>query len=299
MTVLNSNISWCSGTLGVFVGCNKISAGCERCYAEALINRGFFGHRFEDIQIHLNRLGNIKRMRPHVGADGLLPYLCFVNSLSDWAHEKVPETALHQCFDAFEANPHVVFQLLTKRIVHARKLLVDRYRMGGIPANFWIGVSVESNDVAKRLDILRSIRDRTGGEATYFASVEPIVGPTDRLDFTGIDWSIHGGESGIKARVMQPGWLLPGIDNAKRAGAAIWLKQHGQIRSNPMLHLAPSDLGIKAQYQWLIDRGLEKLPFEKGGATLEGGVTYREFPPGYELIRGRLNAPRSEGELFA
>jgi protein gp37 len=215
----------------------------------------------------------------------------FTNSMSDAWHDKIPDDVIHKVLDVMEAHPLVQFQVLTKRIIRARKILVARYRQG-VPANFWIGVSAEDNRVAARLNVLRSIKDRTGGNMTAFVSVEPIIGPTDALDFTGIDWAIWGGESGPRARTMEPDWLLAGLERARSAGSAIWLKQHGTIRSNPLLPLAPPGLGITAKFQWLIDNGHELLGKEKGGATLANGVTYREFPPQYHAAKMALNTRR-------
>ena len=292
MAVLKSGISWTSGTLNPAVGCTKVSAGCDNCYAETLVSRlqHNFGHPFSEVTLHLDRLTRLGKMKPHV-VDGVRsPYLCFVNSMSDWAHDAIPDAAVHAMFDAFEQKPETIWQLLTKRPARARQLLVARYGNSGIPANFWIGASVEENQVAARLNVLRSIKERTGGTGTFFVSVEPIVGPTDKVDFTGMSWVITGGESGPRARIMQPQWMLSAIENAKKAGAAVWLKQHGQIRSNPLLHHAPQHLGVTAQYQWLVDNGLELLPDEKGGATLEDKVTWREFPPHYHALKAQLNA---------
>lgn len=294
MVVMRTGISWASGTLNPWVGCQKVSAGCDHCYAEALVNRvnsTVFKHPFEQVTLHLDRLAQIRKMKPHVDADGRrTPFLCFVNSMSDWAHDDVPDAAVHQALDAFEQNPTVVFQLLTKRPVRARKILVARYGNSGVPANMWIGVSAEDNRVAARLKVLRSIRERTGGTGTFFVSVEPIVGPTDQLDFSGMDWVITGGESGGKARIMQRDWLMPAVENARKQGAALWHKQSGQVRSHPNLSEAPAKLGVTAQFRWLVENGWEKLPDEKGGATIDK-QTYREMPPSYHQLARELNPP--------
>lgn len=310
MTVLKSNISWCSGTLGIFVGCHKVSPGCDFCYAERLVTR--FGKMngdgpddtpaqraaatraktwrpFNEIVLHLGRLSQIRNMRPHIQPDGRrLPYLCFVNSLSDFWHPDVPESAIHKSLDAFEAAPDTVFQILTKRGIRARQILVGRYGNTGIPANIWIGVSVEDNRVAARLNVMRSIKERTGGNGTFFVSVEPIIGPTDAIDFEGMDWVITGGESGPGARVMERPWLTAAVDATLKRGIALWHKQSGQPLSHPNLNESPAHLRINARFQWLIDNGWETLAHrEKGGATLDR-QTYRQFPPHYHALADKL-----------
>lgn len=290
MTVIGSGISWTNSTWNWAVGCNKVSAGCDNCYAAALVHRmeGHFGHKFEDVQIHPNRLAHVSKFRPKVGADGLLsPHLVFTNSMSDWAHEDIPDAFVHQTFDVMEAAPGTIFQMLTKRPIRARKLLVGRYGNSGVPPNMWIGTTAETNDVAGRVNILRSIQDRTG-QMTAFLSVEPIVGPTDQIDFTGMSWIITGGESGGRARIMQRDWLMPAIEQAQLRGIALWHKQSGQPRSHPNWHQVPKGLGVTAGMHWLIDNSLELLPEEKGGATVDGR-TYRELPPHYHQLRASMN----------
>ncbi len=166
-------------------------------------------------------------------------------------------------------------------------MLTERYGNSDVPANMWIGFSVEDNRVAARLNVLRSIKERTGGGMTAFVSVEPIVGPTDQIDFTGIDWVIIGGESGPNARVMQREWLLPAIENAQKAGARIWLKQHGTMHSHPNLSEAPGQK-ITERFKWLVEHGWEVLPDEKGGATVDR-ATYRDLPLSYDQLKARMN----------
>ena len=290
MTVIGTGISWTNSTWNWAVGCNKISAGCDNCYASALVHRmqHNFGHKFEDVRVHPNRLQHVNKFKPITGADGLrAPHLVFTNSMSDWAHEKIPTEFVHQTFDVMEQNPGVIFQMLTKRPVRARQLLVGRYGNSGIPANMWIGTTVESNDVAGRADILRSIQDRTG-PMTAFLSVEPIVGPTDKIDFTGLSWIITGGESGSGARLMQREWLMPAIEQAKTRGIALWHKQSGQPKSHPNWRQVPPGLLVRDGMQWLVDHQLELLAFEKGGATVDG-KTYRELPPHFHQLKASMN----------
>lgn len=293
MTAWTTNIAWTDSTWNPATGCTPVSAGCDNCYAAAMFSRtGLgFGHAFNDVTLHPDRLEHVKRFKPRMGPDGRwLPHKVFVNSISDLFHDAIPDAFIRQVFEAMRQNPATVFQALTKRPIRMRRFLLDCYLGGGVPENIWIGVSVEDNRVAKRLDILRDARCRTGGTFTAFASVEPLIGPADQMDFTGVAWVIVGGESGARARVMQPEWLLGAIENAKRQpNRALFLKQHGQIRSNPLLRHAPAQLGLTAKFRWLIDHQLEVLGDEKGGATLENRVTYREFPLAYHLMADALN----------
>ena len=289
MTVIGSGISWTNSTWNPWVGCKAVSAGCARCYAQYLVERRW-GQDFGHVQLHLERLAHVKRFRPKVRPDGqFAPHLVFVNSLSDLFFEQVPDEIIGSALTVMEGASDTIFQVLTKRPIRARKLLVERYAASGAPANIWFGVSAEDNRVAARLHVLRTIKERTGGTMTTFASVEPIVGPTEQLDFTGLDWVITGGESGPGARLMERAWLLSAIEQTQARGIALWHKQSGTIRSHPNLTAAPERLNLTDRFRWLVMHGYEQLPEEKGGATIDQR-TYRSFPPSYHAMAARLTA---------
>lgn len=289
MTVIGTGISWTNSTWGLAVGCHKVSAGCDNCYAEGLVNRlSSFGQRFDEVKLKLDRLDHVRRFRPLVSVDGLRPHMVFVNSMSDFWHDTIPDDVIARILDVMEAHPHIVFQILTKRPIRARRLLTARYLGKGIPRHIWIGVSTEDNRVAARLNIMRTIRERTGG-GTFFVSVEPIIGPTDALDFTGMDWVITGGESGPGARRMERSWLMAAVQTAQRQGAALWHKQSGTVASHPNIDKVPARIVKQAdQFRWLRDHGWEVLPAEKGGATIDR-QTYRELPRAYYDITASMN----------
>src|ERR1700730_14462537 len=160
MTVLNSGISWCTGTLNLTVGCTKVSAACDHCYAETLVNRGLHGNRdFSVLRYFPQRLADLRKFAPARNAEGEIePKMVFVNSLSDFWHDQIPDDFIHAALDRFEEHPQVIMQILTKRPVRMRKMISDRYGNRGVPANFWLGVSAEDNRVKGRLNILRRLK---------------------------------------------------------------------------------------------------------------------------------------------
>ncbi len=85
-----------------------------------------------------------------------------------------------------------------------------------------MGVSVESADVADRVDELRHVP-----AAVRFLSCEPLLGPLDGLDLDGIGWVIAGGESGPGARPMDPAWPAELRDACHAAGVPYFFKQWG------------------------------------------------------------------------
>jgi protein gp37 len=146
------------------------------------------------------------------------PQTIFVNSMSDLFHEDVPIEYIQKVFSVMNrANWHR-FQILTKC---AERLEALSPLLHWTP-NLWMGVSVENGDYRERIDYLR----RTGAPIK-FLSLEPLLGPLPHLDLSEIDWVIVGGESGPKARPMNPAWVIDLRDQCHRAEVPFFFKQWG------------------------------------------------------------------------
>jgi protein gp37 len=122
----------------------------------------------------------------------------FVNSMSDLFHAKVPLDFVRRVFDVIADTPQHTYQILTKRSSRLPKIA---HKLDW-PDNLWMGVSVEDADHLYRVDDLRQVP-----AAVRFLSCEPLIGPLDELKLDGIDWVITGGESGPKARPLDPDWV--------------------------------------------------------------------------------------------
>ena len=85
-----------------------------------------------------------------------------------------------------------------------------------------MGVSVESFDAVDRIDHLRAVP-----AAVRFLSCEPLLTALPELDLDGIDWVIVGGESGPRARPMDPAWVADIRDQCVDADVAFFFKQWG------------------------------------------------------------------------
>jgi protein gp37 len=212
---LNSAIEWVTATWNPLTGCTKISPGCSHCYAERMSKRlKLMGNRnyANEFQVTLHEhmlvqpLKWKKRQR------------VFVNSMSDLYHKDVPFEFIRKVFDVMCRADWHTFKILTKR---AERLEQLSPRLPW-PDNVWQGVSVENEDYTWRIDHLR----RTGAR-TKFLSIEPLLGPILKLDLTGIDWIIIGGESGPGARPMAKEWLLDIIGQARAQDVPIFFKQWG------------------------------------------------------------------------
>jgi protein gp37 len=151
------------------------------------------------------------------------PRKVFVNSMSDLFHQDVPFEYIRRVFDVMvRANWHQ-YQVLTKRserLLELSKLLPWRPQI-------WMGVSVEDQDRTFRIEHLR----RCGAEVK-FLSLEPLLGPLQRLDLRGIDWVIVGGESGPGARPMNPEWVREIRTQCKAAHVAFFFKQWGGVQKS-------------------------------------------------------------------
>jgi protein gp37 len=90
--------------------------------------------------------------------------------------------------------------------------------------HIWAGVSVETNRYVWRADHLRQ-----SGANVRFVSAEPLLGPLDNLDLSGMDWLISGGESGPGRRPCDPDWVRALRDRCQAAGVAFFHKQWGGL----------------------------------------------------------------------
>lgn len=140
--------------------------------------------------------------------------------MSDLFHERMPLDFLQEIFGVMAECPRHVFQILTKR--HER--LVELAPELEWSENVWMGVSVENQDYAQRVDYLRRVP-----AAVRFLSCEPLLGPLE-LDLEGIHWVIVGGESGQGHRPIEPEWVRGIRGQCEESGTAFFFKQWGGIR---------------------------------------------------------------------
>ena len=210
-----SKIAWTDSTWNPVTGCSRVSLGCLNCYALPLAER-------------LKAMGlpsyqNGSRLTIHENLVDLplkwkSPRTIFVNSMSDLFHEEVPDDFIFQVFDTMHRADWHFYQILTKRSEQLLKL-DPRLRWG---PHILMGVTVEDSDYLSRIDDLRKTH-----AVTKFISFEPLLGPIPNLDLEGIHWVIVGGESGKRARPMQPEWALEIRDQCLSAKIPFFFKQMG------------------------------------------------------------------------
>jgi protein gp37 len=218
----NSSIEWTDATWNPVTGCEKISAGCDNCYAARFSERfrGVKGHPFErgfDLTLRPERLEQPLHWR--------LPRKIFVNSMSDLFHKDVPNEFIGRVFDTMQKADWHQYQVLTKRSSLMMRFLNKRYGSTVGPAHIWCGVSIEDGTQLSRV---RHLQQAPAG--VRFLSIEPLIGDVGMLPLDGIDWVIVGGESGPKARPMKREWARSIRNQCAAAGVAFFFKQWGGIR---------------------------------------------------------------------
>ena len=222
----NTKIEWTDASWNPLRGCSRVSSGCRFCYAERVAARfSGAGLPYEGLTTRGKdgqpRWNNEIMLVPHMLNKPLSwkqPRRIFVNSMSDLFHEKVPFEYIEQVFDVMRQASWHEFQILTKR---GERLAELASRLEWAP-NIWMGVSIEDARVVERVDSLREVP-----AAIRFLSVEPLIGPIPELDLTGLHWVIVGGESGDKARIMEPSWALDVVNVCRSAGVPVFVKQMG------------------------------------------------------------------------
>ncbi|MFD1149084.1 DUF5131 family protein [Saccharothrix hoggarensis] len=219
-----STIEWTEVTWNPTTGCDRISKGCDNCYALTLAKRlkAMGTEKYQNdgdprtsgpgfgVTLHPDTLDQPYRWRT--------PRVVFVNSMSDLFHAKVPLDFVRKVFAVMAATPQHTYQVLTKRSTRLRKL-ADKLDW---PTNVWMGVSVEDSDQLTRVDDLRAVP-----AAVRFLSCEPLLGPLAELNLEGIGWVITGGESGPNARPVDPLWVRQIRDACQEARVAFFHKQWG------------------------------------------------------------------------
>ena len=244
----NSSIEWTEATWNPLTGCTKISPGCQHCYAERLalrlqaMGQPNYRHGFR-LTLHEHALNLPLRWKQ--------PRVIFVNSMSDLFHERVPVEFLQRVFAVMCRADWHCFQVLTKRAERLASLSAT------LPwrSHIWMGVSVETQQYAFRIDGLR----RTGAHVKFLL-LEPLLGPLPQLNLRAIDWVIVGGESGPGARPMDPAWVLDIRDQCQQAKVPFFLKQWGGVRKTQTGRMLEGRMWDEMPPLPMVERGQQRLP---------------------------------------
>ena len=220
----NSNIEWTDHTFNPWIGCQKVSPGCDHCYAEAMMD-----HRLGRVQWgpHGERkrtsAANWQKPRQWAkAANGKRPKV-FCASLADVFDNRVPGFWRRDLFDLIWKTPELDWLLLTKRPENIASMLRETWQVN-LPPNAWLGTTCEDQErFNRRWPHLKAIPAKV-----RFISYEPALGPLQLPMGDLPDWIICGGESGDGARPMHPDWARSIRDQCQAAGVAFFFKQWGE-----------------------------------------------------------------------
>lgn len=222
----NSKIEWTHHTFNPWIGCTKVAAPCDNCYAEALSKRygwvtwGPHGERKRTSAANWRKPLIWDKAAKLAG----VRHRVFCASLADWLDNQVPNSWREDLANLIEATPNLDWLLLTKRIQNFGKHAP--WHDDDIPPNVWLGITCGSQPEYDRdWPKLSELKPRV-----RFISYEPALGPLSILSPSGRgpDWIICGGESGPHARPMHPKWARALRDECEAADVAFFFKQWGE-----------------------------------------------------------------------
>ena len=223
-----TSIEWTDATWNPVVGCTVLTAGCTNCYAMRMAARldamGVPKYRGLTRKSGGRAVWTGKVRLDEASLDAPLrwskPRKIFVNSMSDLFHPDVPPEFIAKVWQRMRATPRHTYQILTKRPDY----MADVLSSGAFEVlpNVWLGTSVEDGRVLDRIDALRKV-----SAVVRFVSLEPLIGSVAAADLTDIHWAIVGGESGPRARPMNPKWVHEIEAMCRRSGTAFFFKQWG------------------------------------------------------------------------
>jgi protein gp37 len=204
----DTKIEWTDATFNPWIGCQRVSPGCDHCYAER--QNGFYkwtagggwGPHAERRRTSEDNWRNPRRWNTKA-AEFFFEHgrrrRVFCASLADVFDNQVPETWRTDLFGLIRETPELDWQLLTKRPQNIGKMLPPDWSDGY--ANAWLGTTTENQEeYDRRWPILARVP-----AVVRFISYEPALEPLERSGRLP-DWVICGGESGPGFRSMDPEW---------------------------------------------------------------------------------------------
>ena len=201
----------------------------------------------------------------------------FCASMAD-VFEDRPELQVERekLWGLIEVTKNLDWLLLTKRPQNILKMLPHEWKVKGIPSNVWMGTTVENQAMADErvpwlLEVPATVRFLSCepllgpvdlASMNYCANCFGLADPMKQQDgshwcagcesempgyvldpclenYEGVNWVIAGGESGPKARPMNPDWARGLRDQCVGAGVPFLFKQWGEwVRDAEISHEA-------------------------------------------------------------
>lgn len=262
-----TGIEWTDSTFNPWIGCARVSPGCDHCYAARSTPARTLGivwgpgeSRRRTSPANWRQPLLWEKQHAEFFAQHGRRQRVFCASLADVFDNQVPDMWRVDLFNLITQTPHLEWLLLTKRVGNVKRMMVDVARQlfwleflgtGALPANVWLGATVVDQAEADR-DVPVLMQLPAGRR---FLSIEPMLGRVDLCEqlgmwwnqtmgcfestsarfnhngyggSIGIDWVIAGGESGPDARAMHPDWVRSLRDQCRGAAVPFLFNQWGE-----------------------------------------------------------------------
>ena len=242
-----TEIAWTDSTFNPWIGCQKVSPGCDRCYAETLMD-----HRYHRVQWgpHGTRVrtsaqnwrGPLAWQRKHheFYRVRMRRRRVFCASLADVFDNRAPQSWRADLWVLIEQCPDLDWLLLTKRPENIPDMIPQKW-IAALPGNVWLGVTAENQEnYDRRMRALGAVK-----ASVHFVSYEPALGPLDITRGALPSWLICGGESGAGYRDMPEEWAEDIRRQCERLGVPFLMKQMAGKKPIPS-HLVRSEFPVPA-----------------------------------------------------
>lgn len=292
----NSKIEWTHHTFNPWIGCQKISPGCDHCYAETQNNHRKFNPAGWGAHASRKRTSQAYWRQPlkwdreaHAAGERRRVFCASLADVFD-NHASITNEWRSDLWQMIWQTRNLDWLLLTKRPQNMAKMLPFDWGDGW--QNVWLGATVENQEEAdRRIPILLSTP-----AAVRFLSCEPLLGPLSFRwakwdnwlnkdgesrqtvnEYDGlrmINWIICGGESGKSARPMHPDWARSLRDQCQAANVPFFFKQWGEYVD--IDHL-PDDIASCMDPFDIHGAAFHRIGKARAGRLLDG-VTHDAFP---------------------
>lgn len=228
-------IAWTDHTFNPWWGCERVSPGCQHCYAETFAkrtgnavwgknaDRRRFGSKHWNEPLRWNEAAERAGERRKV----------FCASMADVFEDRADHHEdRNRLWHLISVTPWLDWQLLTKRPENVNRMVPSTWhydyldRVGGWPANAWVGTTVE--DQPRAFDRIPRLLEVPA--PVLFLSCEPLLGGVLLAGLDRISWVIVGGESGPGHRPLDLDSARDLRDQCVKANVPFFFKQVGGHR---------------------------------------------------------------------
>lgn len=224
----SSKIDYVDASWNPWIGCRKISDGCENCYMYRQAKQ--FG--FDPQRVH--RSSDKTFYAPLTWKE---PKRILVCSWSDFWVNSGYKIALARdaAVNVMKQCPQHTFMITTKRPIEMTAWIGSL--SGGwhttLGDNVWLGVSVENKKAVKRIPYLLD----TPADHRWL-SIEPLIAPVQLPDTIKgkVDLVVIGCESGPNRRPCELKWVTDIVDHLTAMDIPVFVKQldiNGKVSHNP------------------------------------------------------------------